>query len=70
MKYIRHTYNEDANIKSSFNMIVDAINELIKSVNNYNAIKDNQGAIGDIRVTEEGLQYRTKRGWITVEDNQ
>ena len=60
---------QDAALSRVFQSVYDDINEVVNAVNNYEGTFDEwRGKIGNIRVTEQGLQYRDKIGWKTVQD--
>tara|TARA_R110002051_G_scaffold316960_1_gene397410 strand:- start:1152 stop:1322 length:171 start_codon:yes stop_codon:yes gene_type:complete len=46
--------------------IYDDLNMIINSVNSFNNQKEHQGKLGDIRVTDKGLQFKNKSGWKTL----
>ena len=47
--------------------VYDTINKLAQSVNSSrNSMKEYEGKVGDLRVTDKGLQYRDKTGWKTL----
>lgn len=58
---------QDAVLTRVLQSVYDDINEIVNAVNNYEGSFDEwKGKIGDIRITEKGLQYRDKVGWQTV----
>lgn len=58
---------KDPELSRVLDKIYTDINEIIKSVNNYEGtFEEWKGKQGDVRVTQDGLQYRDKTGWKTI----
>ena len=59
-------YSNDPNMDRVLKQIYDDLNMIINSVNSFNNQKEHQGKLGDIRVTDKGLQFKNKSGWKTL----
>jgi len=67
---IKGTKTNNKDVDRMFSDVYDKINKISNSVNNYEGSFDEwKGTLGNMRVTEKGLQFKDKISWKTLSNS-